>query len=346
MWRIEHWIRRGFGCFRSRAADIPALLPEEERKATPMKRLLFLFLAACVLLTLVPGAMAAETEETRPANACGEDLTWAYENGVLTITGSGAMDDFNGDAPWLDLSQNIQKVVLSGSVTTVGTDAFAGYKNLTEVDFGGSLKEIGIGAFRGCTGLETISLPTGFHRFGASCFEGCTSLMEVYCAGGMPSFNMNCLWNGSSITVYCPADNLWGEKYVEELETNFGGRLQVLADDGTDPYNFDEETEETTQPTTEETIPPTTEQTVPPTTQETAPPTTEETTVPATTAAETTQPTFDTQEPTQSAEASEQDGGSPLMKIFVGILVISGVLTVVLVALLIRGGKRGGKDSE
>ena len=173
-----------------------------------MKRFVLHILAAFLLLTiLAPRGFA--TEADTPTESCGDGLTWSLEGNTLTISGSGAMKDFEGGAPWSGSADQIHTVVLTGGVTSVGAGAFTDYKNLTAVDFGNSLKEIGASAFQGCEGLTKISLPASFRRFGASSFEGCTNLAEVYCSGGMPSFNANCLWNGNNITIYCPVNNIW-----------------------------------------------------------------------------------------------------------------------------------------
>lgn len=239
-----------------------------------MKRIFFLILTLCLLLGAVPAVYAEETlpegETTAPEltatepedpTQCGEDLHWAYENGVLTVSGSGAMDDMTDGAPWAEYKGEITKVVLTGGVTTVGAYAFQDCDKLETVDFGGSLREIDTMAFQDCDGLKEIHLPATFKRFGKACFQDCSALTTVHCAGGMPSFNANCLWNGNMVTVYCPANNVWPEQYVQELEANFGGRLEILAETGEDPFDFTEATEpeETTKP--EETTEATTEAT-------------------------------------------------------------------------------------
>ena len=297
-----------------------------------MKR--FGLLAACLLLlvTLAPRGYAAETQA--PTGSCGSDLSWTLNGNTLTISGTGAMDDFGSGAPWDDNAEQIHTVVLSGGVTTVGAGAFLGYENLTAVDFGDSLKEIGESAFQDCKGLTKISLPATFRCFGASSFEGCTGLTEVYCSGGMPSFKSNCLWNGNNITIYCPVNNVWPSQYVEELENNFHGRLQVLTAGGSDPYNFNRETQPTTQPA-ETTAPPTTA----PATQPTTPPAAQTPTVPETTQATQPAETLPVQ-PTQAPEQEKTDEGSPVMGILIGVLIVSGTLSLLLIGLLIYKAKR------
>lgn len=220
-------------------------------------------------------------------------------------------------------------------MTSVGAGAFTDYKNLTAVDFGNSLKEIGASAFQGCEGLTKISLPASFRRFGASSFEGCTNLTEVYCSGGMPSFNANCLWNGNNITIYCPVNNIWPSEYVEELETNFHGRLQVLTANGSDPYHFEGEVQVTSRPT-ETTAPPTTQPaTEPPTVPTTQPPT-----VPETTQATQAPETLPTQQTVPPTLPEEQKDSSPVIGILIGVLIVSGTLSLLLIGLLIYRRKR------
>lgn len=335
-----------------------------------MKRLFSLFLAMLLLcgLLLPTAAFATETETTEPqraADECGDGLKWNYKDGVLTVSGSGAMDDFSGGAPWDDYRNSITTVIFTGGVTYVGAYAFRNCDNLVAIDFGSAMHTIGERAFQSCEKLTVIHLPATFRRFSSECFEGCTGLMEVWCAGGMPSFNFNCLWNYSSITVYCPVSNPWPASAVEELETNFGGRLQVLSADGEDPFDFGTDetepdakptteptTEPSTEPTTEPTAEPTTEPTAEPATEPTAEPTTEPTTEPT---EETTEATDVTEETEQPMEESEEPAAEPAPtqpqdkdflagKSWIGIVVIAGVLTLLIAgALIFRASSRGGK---
>lgn len=312
-----------------------------------MKKMFLLLLALCLLLSGAPVAYATETteateastEETIDPNLCGEGLSWAFEEGVLTISGTGAMDDMTEGAPWEEHKDQITSVVLTGGVTSVGAYAFRNYDSITSVDFGSSLTEIGIQAFEDCDGLTEIRLPATFRRFGKACFQNCGALTEVYCAGGMPSFNANCLWNGKQVTVYCPENNLWPESYVEELETNFGGRLQVLAEDGSDPFDFSEpeEATEKTEAATEETTAATTEAETEPVTEEATVPETQEETL-----------NQETEAPTQEVtETLPEEEKEPLRLPVILAMVIMGLSAVGIIAILVllkrgKGGKYAG----
>lgn len=303
-----------------------------------MKRFVTMLFAAVLLASLALPGFAEEGD-----NTCGEGLTWSYSAGTLTISGSGDMDDFPDGAPWDGYVSQVTALVLTGGVTKVGAEAFSGFTELTDIDFGTSLREIGENAFRGCTGLTAISLPKSFRLFGPGCFQDCTGLTEVHCAGGMPSFRSNCLWNGSHITVYCPDDNVWALKYVEELETNFGGRLEVLTESGKDVYTWpNETTPETTPPTTQATQPPT-EAPAQPTTVPTQAPTQPAATQPETTAPwETGAQTEPAPTETLSQETAQQR--EPVSGILVGTFLLSGTLSLLLIgALIFKGSHSGGK---
>ena len=122
-----------------------------------MQRIILIILALVMVLSIVaPVVMASEVEEetteaiVRGEFECGDDLTWNYEDGTLTISGSGDMDDYEEDAPWAAYKKEITKVVLEGSVAYIGARAFNNYDAIEEVDFGTALKEIGEQAFRSC----------------------------------------------------------------------------------------------------------------------------------------------------------------------------------------------------
>ena len=111
-----------------------------------MKKLLTLLLAISLCLTLAAPVFATETEDVAEIDYnCGEDMTWAFSEGTLTITGNGSMDDFEDAAPWAVYKDLINRVVLKGKISYIGARAFTDYDALETVNFGSSLYEIGRG---------------------------------------------------------------------------------------------------------------------------------------------------------------------------------------------------------
>lgn len=312
-----------------------------------MKKTILSILMACLLLTAMPVMAFAEEGEAvlREPGQCGEDLTWSYHGGTLTISGSGEMDDYpDGDAPWLEYRNSITKVVFSGNVTSVGAGAFLDYDEITSVDFGNAMHTIGSQAFKSCDGLTVIYLPATFRKFGEESFMNCKSLTEVRCRGGMPSFKGNCLWD-TYCTVFYPTNNPWPSEPVMQLFQAFHGRINFFMASESElipPQTSEPETQAATEPATEPATQPTTEPATQPT--ETQPPVTEttlpETTVPATEAEETTQPTQPaTEESTQPVEETVPETQpakkGKLRGLTMGLILISGTLSFVLIGALI-----------
>ncbi len=71
----------------------------------------------------------------KDGNSCGERMTWKYEDGVVTISGSGKMTDyrFGRSAPWMEYRNKIKEVKISEGVTSIGAFAFygIGYNNIS-----------------------------------------------------------------------------------------------------------------------------------------------------------------------------------------------------------------------
>ena len=274
-------------------------------------RILSMLLACLLVFTLIPGVAATEvteetTEATKPVRGefeCGDDLTWSYADGVLTIKGSGEMDDYEEDAPWAAYRDEVEKVVLEG-VTYIGARAFYDFDSLSIVEFGSKLREIGPEAFRSCEDLKTITLPSSFKIFGESSFLGCTNLEEIHCSGNFPSFRLNSMWECYA-TIYYPAEQPWPLEHIEQLENAFHNRIEFIASDGTDHYV---PTEETVAPETE-----VTETTEVPTEAPTEPETEPVTEAPTEPATEATEPMTEapTEAETEASVSTEAPAEAP-----------------------------------
>lgn len=128
---------------------------------------------------------AVEIEEavnavTTVNGTCGENLSWSLENGVLTISGTGDMDNYLGfgytsnKQPWKDMAYNgIHSVVIAPGVTSIGNNAFASCKKLSDVSIPDTVTKIGRYAFEDCTMLTSLQIPTGVTSIGYSAFLGC-----------------------------------------------------------------------------------------------------------------------------------------------------------------------------
>ena len=134
----------------------------------------------------------------------GDNLTWLLDDdGVLTISGEGAMVDFESyrtEKPWEAFISRIDHVFISSGVTYIGENAFHGYP-ITKLTLADSVTEIGMYAFHDCKqlsqiqwsqGLEHIDdyafgeiavtdlvLPEGLITIGSCAFSHCNNLHRV-----------------------------------------------------------------------------------------------------------------------------------------------------------------------
>ena len=136
---------------------------------------------------------------------CGDNVTWTLdEKGVLTISGTGAMDDYEQieKKPWSNLV--IKKISISDAVTSIGSFAFSNCTNLTSITIPKSVTSIEAGAFEGCTSLTSITIPNSVTNIEGRVFEGCTSLTSVIISNSVKSIEYM-TFNGckslTSITV-------------------------------------------------------------------------------------------------------------------------------------------------
>ena len=122
----------------------------------------------------------------------GSNVTWKLtEDGILTISGTGAMIDYGDDksyrkTPWRDYF--IESVRIDEGVTSIGGWAF---KNcvLTSVMIPDSVTSIACGAFSGCRSLASVTIPEGLTSIDGYAFSECRSLASVTIPEGVTSID-------------------------------------------------------------------------------------------------------------------------------------------------------------
>ncbi len=152
------------------------------------------------------GECGVETEEN-------QKLNWNYENGTLTISGTGDMKEFFMDMggrveklyplvrPWYEFNDNIKKIVVTNGVKSISGIAFEECKNLKEVVIGDNvtigenafhylenIEKVTLGknctvnknAFMFCTSLKSLTIQDGC-VIGEGAFKHCYSLTQLNC---------------------------------------------------------------------------------------------------------------------------------------------------------------------
>lgn len=121
--------------------------------------------------------LQATIESPETSGVCGANLTWYYQNGVLAITGTGEMTNYDKGmhdrrSPWYDIKDKIGWVIIDDGVTTVGEDAFSYLETLSKVELPNTLTDIGANAFAACYNLKQITIPNSLENlYGTNIFE-------------------------------------------------------------------------------------------------------------------------------------------------------------------------------
>ena len=108
-------------------------------------------------------------------------MSWYLEkNGVLTISGTGAMPNFNNiGAPWYQYRTSIKKVVVEEGITSIGSYAFTRCNIMTEVSLPSTLLMINTYAFDNCRSLSSIDLPNKLWKIETNAFSECVALTRI-----------------------------------------------------------------------------------------------------------------------------------------------------------------------
>ena len=178
-------------------------------------------------------AIVASAESSGNCGDNGSNVTWSLDdNGTLTISGSGKIEDYRSDIdqPWYSNRSDITSVIIEPGVTSIGLQAFYYCSNLTSITIPSGLTSIGemaffycsaltsvtipnsvisIGnfAFGSCTGLKSITIPSSVTSIENNVFQDCTGLTNITVDSSNPSFcsESGVLFNKDKTTlIYCP----------------------------------------------------------------------------------------------------------------------------------------------
>lgn len=124
------------------------------------------------------------------SGTCGETATWELsDEGVLTISGSGAISDTGAhDMPWKDLRNDITSIVIDEGITRIGNWVFHSCTEAISVSLPSTLKEIGEQSFLSCSKITQVMLPSGLKSIGGGAFYYCYSLTSLTIPGGVENF--------------------------------------------------------------------------------------------------------------------------------------------------------------
>ena len=165
-----------------------------------MRRLLSVFIAVCLVLSLLtgifvsmPSARADITEGDYTYTVAGSNATitgYAGLGGAIVIPATlGGYPVTNiGDMAFYNCTA-LTSVTIPNSVTTIGTQAFQDCRALTSVTIPNSVTSIGDSAFYGCSSLTGVTIPDSVTSIGDYAFSSCTALTTFTVEAGNSSYS-------------------------------------------------------------------------------------------------------------------------------------------------------------
>lgn len=153
--------------------------------------------------------LVVESGAKLTGGATGDNVTWQLTENTddpstykLTISGSGAMEDFpfGSYQPWYSFHDQITSVVVSPGVTSIGQCAFSRFAKLTHVDIADSVISIGWDAFYYCSSLTNITIPQSVTYIGPLAFFHCTNLSSITLSNNITSIGSSAFEDCTNLT--------------------------------------------------------------------------------------------------------------------------------------------------
>ena len=144
--------------------------------------------------------------ELTTSGQCGDNLYWAYNNNVLTFSGSGDMynyDNYYNPVPWKLFVNEVENVVFASEMTSIGSYACANMANLSHINIPSSVQTIGNYAFANINNraISNIVLPSNIVTIGDYAFAGNTYIEQIDFGKSMEYIGAYAFQNCSRVTT-------------------------------------------------------------------------------------------------------------------------------------------------
>ena len=171
------------------------------------KRILSMVLALSMLISFMPIIASAATSGT-----CGDNLTWTFDNGTLTISGTGEMEDYyweeNHRAPWFKNRESIKNVVIEEGATNISTYAFYCCSNLINITISNSVTNIESDAFAICSSLTNITIPNSVMSIEEFAIIDCDNLESITISNSVTNIGDGLCYRCSNLkNIYVDKNN-------------------------------------------------------------------------------------------------------------------------------------------
>ena len=184
-----------------------------------------------LLITLLV-SLSAYAEKS---GICGDNLEWKLtDEGVLTITGTGEMQDWNDySSPWYE-NESVKQVIIGDGVTTIGDWAFSYCRALTSITIPNSVTTIGDNAFESCSFLTSITIPNSVTTIGDYAFSYCRALTSVIISNSVTTIGERTFANCYSLTSVTIPSSV--TRIEDGAFSDCGNVKQITSEAVTPPY--------------------------------------------------------------------------------------------------------------
>lgn len=135
---------------------------------------------SCLVLIVMTLLCASVSYASGISGNCGENATFTLVNNILTISGTGIVDDSIG---WEDYSDTTKEIIVGEGITGLDQYVFSYHSAVTNVKLPETLEYIGRYAFIGCESLEKLVIPDNVTEIVNTAFRNCDNL-TLYCSEG------------------------------------------------------------------------------------------------------------------------------------------------------------------
>ena len=149
------------------------------------------------------GTVEASATGIIAQGTCGDSLSWTLnEDGLLTVSGTGAMNDYNSTSmPWYSHAGEITALELGTGITSIGQYAFYNCSGLRgNLVIPDSVTSIGGSAFSSCGFDGTLTLSANLTSLGSEAFYNCGFTGELVIPDKLTALNSRVFSGMSGIT--------------------------------------------------------------------------------------------------------------------------------------------------
>ena len=134
-------------------------------------------------------------------NAINAKISWSLsEDGTLTISGTGDMEDYDYYSyPWVLQRESIKNVIIKNGITHIGNRAFYWCTNIISITIPNSVTSIGEEAFTSCA-ISSITIPNSLTTIGKYAFSNLTKLTSIIIPNSVTSIGYYAFGDCYSLT--------------------------------------------------------------------------------------------------------------------------------------------------